>query len=91
MGANKRQAIPGRTSTYLIRSREKTRRQVEEVATTSRRNRSRPNKLRRGKDTATTGFTSEEERRFTIEQLDGSPSQRSASVEVLRGDSTESL
>ncbi|GFT56193.1 hypothetical protein TNCV_129891 [Trichonephila clavipes] len=57
------------------RSPEETRRHVEEVATTSRRNRSRPNKLRRGKDTATTGFTSEEERQFTIEQLTEVPAK----------------
>ncbi|GFR26498.1 hypothetical protein TNCT_653861, partial [Trichonephila clavata] len=68
-----------------------TRRQVEEVSATSRGNRSRPYKVPKGKDSTTTGFASEAERRFTIEQFDRRLSQRSATVEVPSGDSIESL
>ncbi|GFQ79802.1 hypothetical protein TNCT_68501 [Trichonephila clavata] len=49
----------------------------------------RPYKVRLGKNSSTPAFTSEEERSFTIEQIHRSPNQRSASVEVLSGDSTE--
>ncbi|GFX87995.1 hypothetical protein TNCV_4374591 [Trichonephila clavipes] len=71
-----RQAIRERKSPYLTRSQAETRSQEEGETSRSQRNRYRLYKLRRGKDVTTTGFASEEERQFTLEQSQPKDCQR---------------
>ncbi|GFQ69304.1 hypothetical protein TNCT_372911 [Trichonephila clavata] len=72
-------------------SSERPSRKKRRISISKFREQIRPYKVRLGKNSSTPAFTSEEERSFTIEQIHRSPNQRSASVEVLSGDSTESL
>ncbi|GFY47471.1 hypothetical protein TNIN_52061 [Trichonephila inaurata madagascariensis] len=73
---------------YPTRSRAETRRGSSDNRPG---NRSRPYKMRRGKDSTTTEFVTEEERLFLIEQFERRSSRTSATVQVLSGDSMESL
>ncbi|GFQ91001.1 hypothetical protein TNCT_306331 [Trichonephila clavata] len=88
-GVTKRHVLPGRTSLYPLRSREEARMQGEDIATTSRGNRSKPY-VRRRRESITAGYALKEEWRFVLEQFGKRASQRSVSVEGLSGDSTGS-